>query len=404
MKIGIVTTWFERGAAYVSRQFRTVLEQSGHEVFVFARGEEDKSAAAGPEWNGPRVFRARRTLAADASGVSFGQFRRWLRETGVEAVLFNEQRTPGPVAICNGLGVRTVAYVDYYTKETVRDFAIYDALICNTKRHASVFSWHPRCLFVPWGTDTELFKPSGRWPELVEPGFVTFFHSAGFSPQRKGTDLLVRAFDKVRSPARLVVHAQRDLRRAVPDVAPIVERLVSAGRLKLVERSIPAPGAYHMGDVYVYPSRLDGIGLTVCEALACGLPVVVSDEPPMNEFAAAGCSELVPVDRREPRWDGYYWPMCHVDVDALAETLEALASAPERIPEKRRRAREYALGDRSWAENAKILLPFFADLARAHDEAFSRRFARRPFSRFCRDVFENAKLTLKRNLSSMKGP
>ena len=33
MKVGIVTTWFERGAAYVSRQYAQLLE-ADHEVFI----------------------------------------------------------------------------------------------------------------------------------------------------------------------------------------------------------------------------------------------------------------------------------------------------------------------------------------------------------------------------------
>ena len=37
MHIGIVTTWFERGAAYVSRQYRDALAGQ-HTVFIFARG------------------------------------------------------------------------------------------------------------------------------------------------------------------------------------------------------------------------------------------------------------------------------------------------------------------------------------------------------------------------------
>ena len=39
-KIGIVTTWFERGAAYVSKQFKEVWEKD-NEVYIYARGGED---------------------------------------------------------------------------------------------------------------------------------------------------------------------------------------------------------------------------------------------------------------------------------------------------------------------------------------------------------------------------
>lgn len=38
MNIGIVTTWFERGAAYVSRVYLEMLQKEDHNVFVFARG------------------------------------------------------------------------------------------------------------------------------------------------------------------------------------------------------------------------------------------------------------------------------------------------------------------------------------------------------------------------------
>lgn len=39
MNIGIVTTWLERGAAYVSRQYYEILKKK-HNVFIYARGKE----------------------------------------------------------------------------------------------------------------------------------------------------------------------------------------------------------------------------------------------------------------------------------------------------------------------------------------------------------------------------
>ena len=39
MNIGIVTTWFERGGAYVSRQYRDLLKNDFN-VFIYARGGE----------------------------------------------------------------------------------------------------------------------------------------------------------------------------------------------------------------------------------------------------------------------------------------------------------------------------------------------------------------------------
>ena len=39
-----------------------------------------------------------------------------------------------------------------------------------------------------------------------------------------------------------------------------------------------------MGDVYIYPSIKEGIGLTITEAMCTGMPVVTSNYPTMNEW------------------------------------------------------------------------------------------------------------------------
>ncbi len=395
MRIGIVSFWFERGAAYVSRQYRDVLEKAGHTVFVFARGGE-QYAKGNPLWDSPNIHWARKTLWSDSSGIDPTDFQHWLRETGVSMVLFNEQRTLWPVSLCNSLGILTIAYIDYYTKDTVPTFSIYDALLCNTHRHYSVFSWHPQCLFIPWGTDTVLFHPTEPWPELNTPGQVTFFLSSGYSPTRKGADFAIRAFSKVRSPAKLVVHAQKEILRDLPQLAPLLKQEIARGRLEIIHDTIPAPGAYGLGDVYVYPSRLDGIGLTVCEALSCGLPVIVPDEPPMNEFVdeGGGWGARIPVVGHSPRSDGYYWPMCELDVNNLAETMELIAAHSEFLPEMKQRARKHAVSHRTWERNAEMLSSYVEQIAPKHDVNVSHRFRYRSLERFLRDMKHNVRMKL----------
>lgn len=52
------------------------------------------------------------------------------------------------------------SYIDYYKLSTVKNFEIFDFLICNTQRHYEVFSWHPQSFYIKWGTNIELFNPS----------------------------------------------------------------------------------------------------------------------------------------------------------------------------------------------------------------------------------------------------
>lgn len=357
MRIGIVTTWFERGAAYVSRQYRTAL-QSQHQVYIYARGGE-KRAIHDPLWDDETVTWGVPSVLPVESAVDLGDFRQWIEKHRIEIVLFNEQRWWDPVILCSRLGVIAGAYVDYYTRPTISLFGCYDFLVCNTRRHHSVFTWHPQAFYLPWGTDIELFKPVSLEP--VEAGKVTFFHSAGMNTVRKGTDFVLEAFRKLGPAARLVIHTQNGF-AGIEHLEPLARSLQQEGRLQICDRTVGAPGLYHLGDVYVYPSRLDGIGLTVAEAIACGLPAIVSDEPPMNEFLDESSGALVRIAGHKEREDGYYWPMCMVDADSLVEKMQAYAANPNGIAAAKQAARHYAEKHLNWMENSRSLAPQMAKL------------------------------------------
>jgi len=356
MNIGIVTTWFERGAAYVSKQYRDVLEPM-HSVFIYARGGEHR-AANDPRWDGPRVTWSKPSIMPVESSIDLDDFEQWIRSNNIQAVLFNEQRWWDPVILCSRLGVLAGAYVDYYTEETIPLFACYDFLICNTRRHHLAFNWHPHAHYIPWGTDVTLF--SARSFQPVQPGGVTFFHSAGMNPVRKGTDFVLEAFHELDHPtARLIIHTQAGF-SGIPQHEVMAKKLQADGRLVVYSDTVSAPGLYHLGDVYLYPSRLDGIGLTVAEALACGLPTIVPDEAPMNEFVTPESGACVRVASHTARADNYYWPMCLVDVPDLVSRMRRYADADEAsIEAAKRAARQHACASLDWKRNAKGLPELF---------------------------------------------
>jgi 1,2-diacylglycerol 3-alpha-glucosyltransferase len=353
MNIGIVTTWFERGAAYVSRQYRDVLSNE-HNVFIYARGGEARGRGD-PHWDGPDVFWGRRTWSMESTHMDLGEFRRWLTQNKIELVLFNEQRWWPPVWMCREMGIRTAAYVDYYTEKTIPMFGAYDLLLCNTRRHAEAFEWHPQCQYIPWGTDVDLFRPQ-EGAHVQGTGAPVFFHSAGMDPRRKGTLYLLRAFSKLAPPARLLIHTQVDIARKCFETHDLIAQLRQRGMIEIAYKTVAAPGLYHRGDVYVYPALLEGIGLSVPEALACGLPAIVPDNPPMNEFVQDGVSgSLVRVERLTARSDGYYWPKCHVSIDALAGAMQDYVDRFDTLAGEKHKARAWAEKKLDWATNAREL-------------------------------------------------
>ena len=347
MKIGIVTTWFERGAAIVSRQFMDVLNSQNHDVYIYARGGE-RFAKDDSKWDLSNVTWNPFLTSNIPTDISQSAFEHWIATNSIDVIIFNEQQFLSPVLWAKALGVPTIAYVDYYTKENIRTFNVYDQLWCNTKRHLSAFTWHPGAEYIPWGTDLALFRP-----DVAGEREYFFFHSAGMNPARKGTDLFVRALYRARDELqclgrRSLLHTQVDLTKVMSHITPMVKELEDTQLLKVVTATIPAPGLYTRASVYVYPSRLEGIGLTLAEAAACGLYIVTTDEPPMSEFALSGASTLIPIENSYPREDGYFWDMVTPSVSSLSSILVGdFEFSPDSIRDAAQRHFDFTLNARS---------------------------------------------------------
>lgn len=360
MNIGIVTTWFERGAAYVSRQFMDVLQKTDN-VFIYARAGESY-AIGNPKWDLDNVHWGKRDigkLAILSTYIEKKDFVKWLKKYNIDVVIFNEQNWLTPVLWCKDEGIKAVAYIDYYNELMIPLFNVYDAVICNTKRHAFAFRHHPNVLYLKWGTNLNLYKFFNE-----EHDKLTFFNSAGMDPRRKGTDYTIRAFYnlKNRQKAKLLIHSQVSVCQICNELSDIVKELKEEGSLEIIEETISAPGLYHKADVYVYPSRLDGIGLTLMEAIASGMACITVDNGPMNEFVEDNFGKLCKVDYFYCRADGYYWPMCEINVTSLTSIMQAYVNGEYDVELMKKNARIYAEKELDFDKNIQKLSGILASL------------------------------------------
>jgi 1,2-diacylglycerol 3-alpha-glucosyltransferase len=353
MNIGIVTQWFASGAGHVSRSYEQVLE-SRHNVFIYARG--GKYMQGHPDWDHSNVTWAPHHPCS--TGLHVRHFTQWVKHHNIEILIYNEQRHWAGAVLARDLGILSGAYVDYYTQDTVQFFNLYDFLICNTKRHYSVFCNHPQCIYVPWGTQTDVYKP--QLSRVKRP--VTFLISAGWCGfqskdvpwlDRRGVGLAMRALRKVEGECRLVVLSQVQLK----DCSIDWQNSVASDRRIEFRVGTFDPVPYWDGDVYVYPSRLDGIGLTLPEALSAGLPAIVTDCPPMSEFVFEGVNGmLVQVEAFFARPDGYFWPESICNENALTAAYQHYVNDPELIVSQSFAARSIAKRELCWKRNAEVLL------------------------------------------------
>jgi 1,2-diacylglycerol 3-alpha-glucosyltransferase len=349
--LGIVTTWFERGATRVSMALMEVLKEK-YNLRIYARGG-DEFPHKDPKWNKDFVHWGEFVPGARNTFIDFNDFSKWIEREQISLLLFNEQQSWDVILkLKKRTQIPIGAYVDYYTDATVNCFGLYDFLICNTKRHYSVFKHHPNALYVPWGVTEFATQPPPSGSN------VRFFHNLGFNPQRKGTDLILRAFKQL-TDARisLILHAQKPL----ADFPDLQEMVAADHRVTWINKDAPPPGLYHLGDVYVYPSRLEGIGLSLPEALSQGLPAITTDEAPMNEFVVHGQNGfLVEVERHWKRGDNYYWNMAEVNVNALAQAMQSYILLPEELTKRKETTLAIAKERLNWKKNASSLSELLA--------------------------------------------
>jgi len=143
----------------------------------------------------------------------------------------------------------------------------------------------------------------GGNPDAAVPGASAFgshpglkLLSVGSLTVRKGHDVLIKAFAML-DPAQAPV-------LAILGEGPEYENLVGlAQRLGVVERVIftgnTPPDQIHgwmrSADVFVMPSRAEGLGLVCVEAMMAGTPVIASDIPGPRELLQSGdAGRLVP--------------------------------------------------------------------------------------------------------------
>lgn len=129
----------------------------------------------------------------------------------------------------------------------------------------------PRSFCLPYVCDLGGFLAQPNHALADEPVFLF----CGQMIPRKGVDLLLNAFARLGRGRLLLIGREADLPRllaALPSAAR--ERVTYAG----FQPPEALPGFFSQADVFVLPSRHDGWGVVVNQALGAGLPVICSDQ------------------------------------------------------------------------------------------------------------------------------
>ncbi len=181
-----------------------------------------------------------------------------------------------------------------------------------------------RCLLMPRGVDTELFSPLRRERDLGDSVFVLGF--VGRLSVEKNVTLLPRVAEQLRAAGLtnfrflIIGHGVEEawLREHLPEAEfPGVLRGAELAR------------AYANMDLFVFPSHTDTFGNVILEALASGVPAVVTPDGGPRYIIRDGETGSIAEDGK------------------FAAAVAGILRDPDRHAQMRRSARKYALGA-SW--------------------------------------------------------
>jgi glycosyltransferase involved in cell wall biosynthesis len=235
---------------------------------------------------------------------------------------------------------------EFATRYTLKRSAFFTSDANVTREKAVAYGMDPdKTIIFPWGVDLELFKPSRIENKRA---LFTLFCNRAWEPLY-GIDVLARAFVKVaqqREDVELILlngGSQGNVIRNILQRGDVLDRVTFGGQVSQAD----LPRWYHMADLYISPSHVDGSSVSLMEALACGVPCIVSDIPGNREWVFEGENGWLFHDR---------------NADDLAGKILAAMNQREKLPQIGEAGRRSAEKRADWKKNSEALMNVYRSL------------------------------------------
>lgn len=212
-----------------------------------------------------------------------------------------------------------------------------------------------------WGTRMGYKKeviliPDGANPDSINPSFDVsvveelkkklgkkegeiFIGNSARLVKQKGFDTVIRALPLLSSRVRLLIVGggpeEENLKALVSELG-LDDKVIFTGQ---VDRSVVSQYR-HVMDIFVGPSRSEGLGHAFLSAMACRLPVVATQ--------VGGIADFLFDAKRNPEKETTGWA---VDVDSpeqIAKAVQDILAHPEVVREVTERARKMVEAEYDW--------------------------------------------------------
>lgn len=215
------------------------------------------------------------------------------------------ERSPGFLSMYLAEGRADASALGWLYERRLRDLELADRILVPSEHIARWITRHgtpaEKVQVLPYAADVERFRPDPT--KRSDPERCTFLFAGGIT-QRKGIRYLLEAWRRVRRPGwRLQLLG--GLPADPTPLEPYRDEVEWLGRRGHAE----VPEAMAAADVFVFPSLFEGSAVVTYEALACGLPSIVTESS--GSVVRDGLEGLV---------------VLPADIDALARAMERLGT------------------------------------------------------------------------------
>lgn len=218
---------------------------------------------------------------------------------------------------------------------------------CDTIRQLAISYGMPdeRIVTFPWGVDLNHFTPNSNEAKAADTPF-TLLSTRCWEPIY-GVDVIAQAFVQAANELpdlRLVMLGDGSMANDLQTIfkeGGVFEQVQFPGLAPYED----LPEHYRAADIYLSASHSDGTSISLLEALACGIPALVSDIPGNREWI-------------QPDEQG--WLFTDGNSDDLAQAILNAADQHHQLPEMGQSARSLAEQRANWDLNFQKLLEAYS--------------------------------------------
>ncbi len=366
LRVGLVTAWAECGMGYLAKNWVHTFDKNLDKIDyqIYSRAVE---AFTPFRWKGSNVIDGPATME-----IGHDHFWKWVESFKPDVILFQDQNLYGPsnmqeeTAKLRKMGIRLINYPDWVKWGDVEQYkGLYDANLAHIKRNHQwlIDDAVESPTYIPWGVILDNFPFVERNPKDK----VTFYINLGTGTLRKGYPIIPKALKRMEGNLlqRIVAPKKYDYNF----IATAVENSAHRVKKKFVEQFGANPncelrfqtadnsegGLFSLGDVYIYPTTKEGVGLTITEALCTGMPVVTTDFPTMNEWFEDGYAGRHIKTSRVKR-SSMPTKKAYASIPHLAKIMEEYIKHPELVREQSLNARKLVEEQYNWDDRDELMM------------------------------------------------